>query len=132
MSDNADYIAGIDGPEPEDHMLTVTMVGATFRPDEARSALKQLKIGDKVTLAADPHNEYDSTAVAVYYAHHHIGFIPKESNSALFAALMAGEEIEAEIIAFETSLKPVLEISFGDDEEQEYARAMLGPDKDNR
>lgn len=100
-------------------MLTVTMVGASFRPAEAKSALKQFSIGDKVTLTADPDNEYDSTAVAVYYAHHHIGFIPKESNSALFAALMQGEEIEAEIIAFETSLKPVLEISFGENEDYE-------------
>jgi len=93
-------------------MLTVTMVGATFRPAASKEVLKQLKIGDKLELRADPNNEYDSTAVACYYAHHHLGFIPKESNSALFAVLMDGAEISAEIIAWENTLKPVLEIHF--------------------
>lgn len=93
-------------------MLTVTMVGATFRPAAAKEVLKQLRIGDRLELRADPDNEYDSTAVACYYAHHHLGFIPRESNSALFAVLMDGAEITAEIIAFENTLKPVLEIHF--------------------
>ena len=93
-------------------MLTVTMVGATFRPQEAKEIVRALGIGDCVELHADPHNEYDSTAVAVYYDDVHIGFIPRESNSALFAVLMDGAEISAEIIAFENTLKPVLEIHF--------------------
>lgn len=93
-------------------MLTVPMVGATFRPTEAKGVLRRLEIGDRLELRADPNNEYDSTAVACYYAHHHLGFIPRESNSALFAVLMDGAEISAEIIAFENTLKPVLEIHF--------------------
>lgn len=93
-------------------MLQVPMVGATFRSASAKEVLKQLKIGDRLELKADPNNEYDTTAVACYYAHHHLGFIPKESNSALFAVLMDGAEISATIIAFENSLKPILEISF--------------------
>lgn len=93
-------------------MLQVPMVGAPFRPASAKEVLKQLKIGDRLELRADPDNEYDTTAVACYYAHHHLGFIPKESNSALFAVLMDGAEISAEIIAFENTLKPVLEIHF--------------------
>lgn len=93
-------------------MLTVTMVGATFRPAEARDIVKSLGIGDRVQLRADPSNEYDSTAVAVYSDDVHIGFIPKDSNSALFAVLMDGAEITGQIIAFENTLKPVLEISF--------------------
>lgn len=96
----------------EHDMLQVTMVGASFRPASAKEALKQLAIGDKLELRADPDNQYDTTAVACYYAHHHLGFIPRDSNSALFAVLMDGAEISAEIIAFETTLKPVLEIHF--------------------
>jgi len=119
-------------------MLTVPMVGATFRPPEAKEVVRNLIIGDRVELRADPNNEYDRTAVAVYSNDVHIGFIPRESNSALFAVLMDGAEISAEIIAFENTLKPVLEISFDDmpadydDEEQEYARAQLGSDMNNR
>ena len=93
-------------------MLTVTMVGATFRPAEAKNIVRGLSIGDHVKLVADPNNEYDSTAVAVHFDDVHIGFIPRENNSALFAVLMDGAEISAEIIAFENTLKPVLEIHF--------------------
>lgn len=95
-----------------DNMLTVTMVGATFRPSEAKEIIKGLSIGDVLHLEADPNNEFDSTAVAVYSddGKHHLGFIPRESNSALFAALMDGASISAEVIAFESTLKPVLEI----------------------
>ena len=93
-------------------MLTVTMVGATFRPAEAKEIVRGLHIHDHVELRADPNNEYDATAVAVYSNDTHIGFIPKESNSALFAVLMDGATITAEVIAFENSLKPVLEIEF--------------------
>lgn len=93
-------------------MLQVTMVGATFRPAEAKEIVRNLGIGDRVQLQADPNNEYDDTAVAVYSDDVHIGFIPKESNSALFVVLMDGASISAEIIAFENTLKPVLEISF--------------------
>ena len=93
-------------------MLTVTMDGATFRPAEAKEIVRNLHIGNTVQLRADPNNEYDATAVAVYSDDIHIGFIPKESNSALFAVLMDGAEISAEIIAFENTLKPVLEIHF--------------------
>lgn len=115
--------------------MTVTMVGATFRPAEAKNIVRNLSIGDRVKLIADPDNEYDSTAVAVYSDDIHIGFIPKESNSALFAVLIDGAEISAEIVAFENTLKPVLEISFDamndyneleDDDTQEEDEARYG------
>lgn len=93
-------------------MLQLTMVGATFRPAEAKEIVRGLTIGDRVELQADPDNEYDSTAVAVYRDGVHIGFIPRTDNGPLFAVLMDGAEISAEIIAFENTLKPVLEINF--------------------
>jgi hypothetical protein len=118
-------------------MMTVTMVGAAFRPAEAKELIRGLHIGAQVQLVADPHNEYDGTAVAVYTDDVHIGFIPKESNSALFAVLIDGAKISAEVVAFESTLKPVLEIHFDSmpadyDEDQEFARAQLGADRNNR
>lgn len=110
-------------------MLTLTMMGATFRPASAKAILKSLKIGDRLDLRADPNNEYDATAVAVDYEGEHLGFIPKESNSAIFAVLMDGEEITAEIVAWENSLKPVLEIHFDSmPADEDYA---LEPDPDD-
>lgn len=93
-------------------MLQLTMVGAAFRPAAAKDIVRSLSIGDRVQLQADLDNECDSSAVAVYYDDVHIGFIPKESNSAIFAVLMDDAEISAEVIAFENTLKPVLEIHF--------------------
>lgn len=93
-------------------MLTVTMVGAAFRPAEAKEIIKSLAIGDRVQMVADPDNEYDTSAVACYYDDVHIGFVPKDSNSALFSSLMDGNDHYGEVIAFESTLKPVLEIDF--------------------
>lgn len=106
--------------------LQVPLMGANFRPREAKDVIRALGIGDTVRLEADPDNEYDATAVAVYSDETHIGFIPKESNSAIFAVLMEGAQISATIIAFQTELKPVLEISFDsmpadeDDDHESY------------
>lgn len=94
-------------------MIQFTLVGAHFRPAEAKEVLKHLVIGDTVQLHADPDNQYDDTAVAVWAEGHHIGFIPATDNSAPFAALMDGAEITAEVIAFESQLKPVLEYNLG-------------------
>lgn len=97
-------------------MLQVTMVGASFRPASAKEIIKGLSIGDDVKLVADPHNQYDATAVACYYDDVHIGFVPKESNSAIFHFLMDDNELTGRIIAFESTLKPILEIDFVGDE----------------
>lgn len=87
-----------------------TMVGATFRPAEAKDIIKALRIGDIVDLEADPDNEYDATAVKVMRDGTHIGFIPAAQNYLMFSRLMEGEAMTGEIIAFENTLKPVLEI----------------------
>lgn len=91
-------------------MFQFTMVGASFRPAEAKALIKQIDISEQVELRADPDNPYDDTAVAVYYDDTHIGFVPKDSNGPLFERLQAGEELDAEVIAFESTLKPVIEV----------------------
>lgn len=92
-------------------MLICTMVGASFRPSEVRAIVTHLEVGETVELRADPSNQYDNTAVAVHAHGQHIGFIPKEKNEELFARLMDGEEITGEVVSFENTLKPVLEIA---------------------
>lgn len=91
--------------------IICTLAGAQFRPAEAKEALRGAAIGDYVTLEPDGDNEYDPNAVRVMLSGHHIGFIPKQSNGPIFSALTDGDEVSAEIIAFESSLKPVLEIA---------------------
>ena len=91
--------------------VTTTLAGANFRPSEARAVCKALEIGEAVTLEADPDNEYDENAVRIMARGEFIGFVAKADNSAVSAALLRGEELTAEVIAFESSIKPVIEIT---------------------
>lgn len=90
-------------------MPTFTMVGASFRPAEAKEIIKQLSIGDTVDLVADPENQHDSSAVKVEYDGIHLGFIPAAENSAPFNFLLSGDDLPGTVIAFESTLKPIIE-----------------------
>lgn len=90
--------------------IITTLVGANFRPAEARDLVKELEIGDTVELRGDFDNPYDSNAVAVYIDDQHCGFIAAKDNGPLAAAIRNGAQLDAEVVAFETSLKPVLEL----------------------
>lgn len=89
--------------------VQLPVVGATFRPADAKDLIRSMSVGDRVQLRADPDNAYDSTAVAVDKDGTHIGFLPAVHNKLVFAQLCDGAEIEAEIVAFENTLKPVIE-----------------------
>ena len=95
--------------------IQCTLAGANFRPSEARAVCKALNIGDELDLEADPTNEYDSNAVKVIAEGEFIGFIPKTDNGPIVAALNRGEEVRVSVVAFESSIKPVLEVELGDD-----------------
>lgn len=94
--------------------LIVTMVGASFRPAEAKELVKALSLGDSVSLVPDGDNPYDDHAVQVCVDDVHVGFVPKTDNGPLFEALEAGAEYTAEVVGFENSLKPVIEIDVED------------------
>lgn len=92
--------------------MQFTMVGATFRPADAKDVIKALRIGDVVDLVPDSNNEYDPHAVQVLRDDVHIGFVPASENGALFAGLIqrdGDEPFTGEVIAFENTLKPVIE-----------------------
>lgn len=91
-------------------IITTTLAGANFRPADAREVTKRLVIGETLELEQDPFNEYDASAVKVIAEDIFIGYIPKADNKEIFNALSRGELITAEVVAFEASLKPVLEI----------------------
>lgn len=95
--------------------IQCTLAGANFRPAEARDRCKALRIGDELELEADPENPYDPNAVKVLADEHFIGFIPKADNGPIVAALNRGEEIRVSVVAFESAIKPVLEVELSDD-----------------
>ena len=92
-----------------------TLAGANFRPADAREVCKSLGIGDTLELEADPSNPYDSNAVKVIAEDTFIGCIPKSDNTDVAAALARGEEVLVEVVGFEATLKPILEITLSDE-----------------
>jgi hypothetical protein len=95
--------------------IQCTLAGANFRPGEARTVCKSLQIGETAMLETDGDNPYDSNAVRVIAQDEFIGFVPKSDNAPIFAALERGEEVTVEIIGFESSIKPILEITLSDE-----------------
>lgn len=92
-----------------------TLVGVTFRGAEAKEIVKHLtrEDGSKLSLEAEPTNEYDSNAVKVIFdpTGDHIGYIARENNYDVFCALQRGDELCIEIVGFENTLKPTLLIT---------------------
>lgn len=91
------------------------LVGAHFRPAEAKEILKSLSVGDHLTLERDPENQYDQFAVKVMHNDEHLGFIPKTDNYELSRYLDQGGAATAKIVGFVNTFRPTLAIEFGDD-----------------
>jgi HIRAN domain len=87
------------------------IVGAHFRPSEAKALYNSLTLGDEVILRAEPDNAYDPMAVMVLYEDEHIGYIARQNNYQVSEWLQDGGEVEAKIIAREGN-KHVLLISW--------------------
>ena len=90
--------------------ITFTLVGASFRTSADREQLRTAEIGDTVELEADPDNEYDAHAVRVLLNEHHIGFIPRWENTAIFRHIAQGGDYTAGIVSFLSVIKPTIEI----------------------
>lgn len=91
------------------------LVGANFRPPESREAVKNLSIGDILPLERDPSNPYDTFAIKVISPEgDHLGFIPKTHNFELASAMDADPDADwqAEVVGFNSTLKPTLSIAF--------------------
>jgi len=90
--------------------ITFTLVGASFRTSADREQLRTAVVGDTVELEADPDNEYDAHAVRVLLNEHHIGFIPRGENAAIFRHIAQGGDYTAGIVSFFSVIKPTIEI----------------------
>jgi len=86
------------------------VVGVSFRGQPARDMVKSLtpEDGHKLSLLADPDNEYDDHAVKVMLGEVHVGFLARENNTQVFEKLQDGAEFSIEIVSFENTIKPVL------------------------
>lgn len=63
----------------------------------AKNVVDQLSFDDELILNREPLNSHDTKAVAVYWGHVKLGYVPKISNFALAKMLDEGEAISAVI-----------------------------------
>ena len=68
---------------------------------EALFVINELKIGDKLTLKAEPKNIHDENAVAIYYKDVKLGYIPRSANYSISVLLNANWNI------FETYIQKI-------------------------
>ena len=70
--------------------IPCAVVGTKFRGRDAMKAIGLMKPGDPVRLDREAHNQHDSNAVAVYYLSLHVGYLPRQANPRIAAAMDAG------------------------------------------
>jgi hypothetical protein len=59
--------------------------------------LHALKIGDELTLCAEPANPHDKYAVRVHHQDRHIGYLPRASNHVVSRLLRQGAPLRAAV-----------------------------------
>lgn len=57
--------------------MDLTLVGASFRPKDAKEVLASLTEGDIVQLIREPDNKYDPNAIQIHYEDIFIGYVAK-------------------------------------------------------
>lgn len=73
------------------------ITGIRFRGRETIEAIARMESGSRVLLERDPGNSYDSNAVKCWFLGIHVGFIPKQANPRIAAAMDAGEDVTATV-----------------------------------
>lgn len=64
--------------EPGHHLFATSELAGGF---VAADAVNSLLAGDRLSIVAEPTNEYDPYAVAVYFNDHKIGYVPGATGS---------------------------------------------------
>ncbi len=65
-----------------------------------------LKLGDELTLCAEPANPHDRYAVRVHHGDRHIGYLPRESNHVVSRLLRQGCPLRAVVAWLDSGASP--------------------------
>jgi hypothetical protein len=82
---------------PNVRLLVQSSPLAGLRYHEAATLWENLRIGDRLELAREPDNPYDTNAVSVSWYGRKLGYVPRRENAALAWALDRGERLQARI-----------------------------------
>ena len=85
---------------------------AGFQFHSGDTVWSSLSVGDPLALMREPDNSHDTSAVAVYYQNHKLGYVPRGENSAIAQMLDRGERLEATIIKLSEGEDPWERIRF--------------------
>jgi hypothetical protein len=97
------------------------IVGAHFRPSEAKAVHNSLTIGDEVSLLAEPDNKYDPNAVQVLVDDVHVGYVARINNYEIADYLNDGGDDYTATVNRKEGNKFVLLIDFPFGDEAEDA-----------
>lgn len=85
---------------------------AGFRYHDAPDAFAAMRVGDALSLAREPDNPHDASAVRVEWRGRMLGYVPRAANDALAWAMDRGEPVSARISRLQPHRNPRLRIEF--------------------
>lgn len=86
------------------------LMGANFRPEEAKNIVKALGVDEVVEARRDPENPYDPNAIAIFSQEQHIGFIERGLAEELAPIMDGGASLKVVVVGFVSTLKPYFDI----------------------
>lgn len=88
-----------------------TLMGANFRPQEAKDIVSSLQEGDALRAVREPANPYHENAIAIFFDDTHIGYIERALADELSPLMDAGAELTITVAGWmKPPLKPFLDI----------------------
>lgn len=70
-----------------------SMFIAGFKYYEGAFVFKDLSVGTRLQMIADPKNQYDDNAVELHFKNTKLGFIPRSQNYSISKLLIAGHDV---------------------------------------
>jgi hypothetical protein len=85
---------------------------AGFRYHEAPAVFPEMRVGDELTLAREPDNPHDASAVRVEWRGRRLGYVPRAQNDAIAWAMDRGEPLSARVSRLQAHRNPRRRIEF--------------------
>jgi hypothetical protein len=93
--------------EEKNYKVTHSFYIAGVQHHQMYKVLKDMKIGERLSIIPDPENKYDPNAIRLeYLGIIMVGFVPKKFSSEVNAKLAVGKTLECVIVELNPTKKP--------------------------